>query len=223
MSDVSPSTLLRRQNEENWDAAVRHPFCAAFAQGKVPRENLIRYLAQDYTFIDNFFRLASSAIHHAPTLADRLPLAHFLGVLAGPENTYFQRSFDALAVDQHLRSNPELEPATKEFQDLMLVAAKSGEYGQMVAVLAVAEWTYLDWATHYASQSAVALDFVYREWITLHTGDYFESVVSHLRSQLDKAWNDAKGDDDARENIAKAFAEAVRLERAFFDMAWQDA
>ncbi len=35
---------------------------------------------------DHFFmRLAALAIHHAPTLADRLSLAAFLEVIAGPE------------------------------------------------------------------------------------------------------------------------------------------
>lgn len=212
-----PTEFLRDQNLEDWQAATRHAFCAELADGSLPLEKMRTYLAQDYQFIDNFFRLAASAIHHAPSLPDRLPLAQFMGVLAGPENTYFQRSFEALDVPGSERSNPQLEAPTKAFQDLMLKAAKSGNYGAMVAVLCVAEWTYLEWATPFANYKA-DLPFYFSEWIDLHVGDYFESVVEHLRSQVDSAFDDAN--EEGRAVIAEYFSQAVQLERAFFDMSY---
>lgn len=212
-----PTEFLRDQNLEDWQAATRHAFCAELADGSLPLEKMRTYLAQDYQFIDNFFRLAASAIHHAPSLPDRLPLAQFMGVLAGPENTYFQRSFEALDVPGTERSNPQLAAPTKAFQDLMLKAAKSGNYGAMVAVLCVAEWTYLEWATPFANYKA-DLPFYFSEWIDLHVGDYFESVVEHLRSQVDSAFDDAN--EKGRAVIAEYFSQAVQLERAFFDMSY---
>lgn len=213
-----PTDMLRDANLENWHHATHHKFCAELADGSLPLDKMRNYLAQDYQFIDNFFRLAASAIHHAPSLPDRLPLAQFMGVLAGPENTYFQRSFDALDVPDKERSNPNLKAPTKAFQDLMLQASKSENYGAMVAVLCVAEWSYLEWATPFADYDK-DLPFYFSEWIDLHVGEYFESVVAHLRAQVDSAFNDAN--EEGRAIIAEYFAEAVRLERDFFDMSYE--
>lgn len=211
------SDKLRIANQENWDAVVTHPFCSELAEGTLPLDKMRRYLAQDYCFIDNFVRLAASAIHHAPSLPDRLPLAHFLGVIAGPENTYFQRSFEALDVALIERENPTLLEPTESFQELMIKTAESGCYGSMVAVLSVAEWSYLSWASPF-SRAAEALPFYFGEWIELHCGDYFESVVEHLRLQLDHCYTNADAAEKAR--IEVAFARTVELERSFFDTCY---
>ena len=211
--------MLRARAAGDWEAATRHPFCAELAAGTLPRAKMAWYLVQDYSFIDGFVRLAASAIAYAPSLPDRIPLAQFLGVITGPENTYFQRSLEALGVAEADRTAPDLAPATLGFRALMDEAASSGEYAQMVAVLSVAEWSYLTWATPFAPPRA-DLPFYFAEWIDLHAGAGFEGVVAYLRGQLDKAWKAA--DEAGRARAADAFIRAVALERAFFDAAYQD-
>ena len=221
---MRPSEQLKQTCIDDWSAATNHHFCIELADGSLPLEKMRVYLAQDYTFIDNFVRLAASAIHHAPTLPDRLPLAHFLGIIAGPENTYFQRSFDMLEVAQSERVTPELLKPTRNFQALMLKAANSGEYGNMIAVLCVAEWVYLSWAqpvferTDYA-ELIKTLPFYFGEWVALHSGEYFESVVEHLRTQLDTAFNDADATQQA--TMQDYFEQAVLLEKQFFDACYK--
>lgn len=214
---MRPSEQLKQMCIEDWSAATNHAFCIELADGSLPLEKMRVYLAQDYTFIDNFVRLAASAIHHAPALPDRLPLAHFLGIIAGPENTYFQRSFDMLSVPESERTTPQLLKPTTDFQALMLKAANSGEYANMVAVLCVAEWVYLSWAEPVV-ESVQTLPFYFGEWITLHSGEYFESVIAHLRSQLDTAFN--KADASQQETIKDYFKQAVVLEKQFFDACY---
>jgi len=213
------SEILKLSCIKDWNAATNHSFCIELASGTLPNRKMRLYLAQDYTFIDNFIRLAGSTIHHAPSLTDRLPLAQFLGVISGPENTYFQRSFEALSLSEKDRLNPDLLPSTVAFQSLMLEAADSGFYGAMVAVLCVAEWSYLTWATPFAP-APTALPFYFGEWITLHSGEYFESVVEHLRVQLDVAYD--MGDDDQKKSISHYFKKAVALEKSFFDSAYME-
>ena len=221
---MRPSEQLKQTCIDDWSAATNHHFCIELADGSLPLEKMRVYLAQDYTFIDNFVRLAASAIHHASALPDRLPLAHFLGIIAGPENTYFQRSFDMLEVAQSERVTPELLKPTRNFQALMLKAANSGEYGNMIAVLCVAEWVYLSWAqpvferTDYA-ELIKTLPFYFGEWVALHSGEYFESVVEHLRTQLDTAFNDADATQQAM--MQDYFEQAVLLEKQFFDACYK--
>lgn len=210
---MSATQHLQSLVADDWHAATRHPFTDALADGTLSRKKMAGYLQQDYQFIEGFVRLLASAVAHAPTLADAVPGAQFLGLICGPENSYFLRALKALEVP------PTAPPASETiaFQKLMDQARRSGRYEVMLSVLVVAEWIYLDWAIPFEDR-AEALPFWLGEWITLHSGEGFAQVVAYLRDQLDRVWETL--DDDARTQVTSTFTEAVRLERAFFDASW---
>lgn len=211
---MRPTDHLRALAADDWQAATTHPFTDALADGTLSQDLMLGYLQQDHLFIEGFVRLLASAIAHAPSLPDAIPAAQFLGLISGPENTYFLRAIETLGG----RTDPPAPaaPVTAEFQALMARAARSGRYEQMLAVLVVAEWIYLDWATPHVDKAA-DLPFWFGEWITLHCGAGFEGVVAYLRSQLDTAWQTL--DADQRRAVEDTFTLAVRLERRFFDAA----
>ncbi|MGH1355939.1 MAG: TenA family protein [Thalassovita sp.] len=210
---MRPTDHLKSLAAEDWQAATTHAFTDALADGTLSRDRMVGYLQQDYLFIDGFVRLLASAISHAPTLADSVPAAQFLAVITGPENTYFLRSFKELNVEP----NAKPEPESLAFQQLMADARHSGRYEIMLAVLVVAEWIYLDWASPFQDR-ADDLPFWLGEWISLHAGEGFESVVAYLRGQLDQVWTTL--DPTAQTQVEDTFKTAVRLERDFFDAAW---
>mmetsp|Transcript_89112 Transcript_89112/g.252646 ORF Transcript_89112/g.252646 Transcript_89112/m.252646 type:complete len:237 (+) Transcript_89112:3-713(+) len=218
---------LRALSGAAWDAVVSHRFTDELAAGTVADGVLARYLVQDHRFIDSFVVLLASMIAAAPTLADRIPGCQFLALVTGRENTYFERSFEALRVDEETRSvqvTPDAGP-TRAFKQLMLETARGGSYAEMLAVLVVAEWTYQSWgervrplADAAASASGQELRFTCREWIELHSGEYFGSVVEYLRGLLDTA----EGSIGSEERLAveRAFLRAVEIERDFFEDAY---
>lgn len=210
---MSATQYLQSLVADDWKAATQHPFTDALADGTLSDEKMAGYLQQDYLFVEGFVRLLASAVAQAPTLADAVPGAQFLGLVCGPENTYFLRSFEALEVSETATAAPE----TQAFQDLMNQARQSGRYEIMLAVLVVAEWVYLDWATPFEDR-ADDLPFWLGEWITLHSGDGFAQVVAHLRAQLDATWE--RLGNAARAEVTETFTQAVRLERTFFDASW---
>ncbi|WP_350334279.1 TenA family protein [Coralliovum pocilloporae] len=210
---MSATDTLKSQASDDWHAATTHAFTNALADGSLAPEKMAGYLQQDYQFIEGFVRLLASAVAHAPSLADAVPGARFLGLICGPENTYFLRAMDALEVPSS--ATPVAE--TRAFQSLMDEARNSGRYELMLAVLVVAEWVYLDWATPFEDR-ADDLPFWLGEWITLHSGAGFADVVAYLRGQLDTAWTGL--DETARSEVTSMFSRAVALERAFFDAAW---
>jgi thiaminase/transcriptional activator TenA len=163
--------------------------------------------------LKGFVQLLASQVAHAPSLPDAVPGAQFLGVIAGPENTYFQRCFDELIVRKNLGTAPELTPTAKRFQAIMAAAVETRRYEQKLAVLVGAEWSYLAWATPYADR-VESLPFIYGEWIALHSGDYFESFVVYLRGLLDQVWEDL--DEARRAKVLATFHRMIALERAFF-------
>mmetsp|Transcript_54741 Transcript_54741/g.88718 ORF Transcript_54741/g.88718 Transcript_54741/m.88718 type:complete len:226 (+) Transcript_54741:2-679(+) len=220
MTSAKLTERLRAESGETWTAVVEHPFTDALALGDIDEDAMRYYLIQDHRFVDAFVVLLASMVAAAPTLKDRIPGCQFLGLVTGKENTYFERSLDALGVtnEQRLVENTPNDPATTGFQNLMRSAAKSGSYTQMLAVLVVAEWSYLSWGDRVKNQRNPQKPFWCMEWIDLHCGEYFESVIAYLRGLLDTAGETMTAEEEGK--CRAIFLEAVQLEKAFFDAAW---
>ena len=215
---MRPTDALPALCAEDWAAATDHPFCAELAAGTLPKDKMRWYLIQDHKFVEEFVRLLATALAHAPTLEDALPAAQFLALITGTENTYFLRSFKALGIDEVARvADPA--PEAHALLEVMAEARRSGRYANMLAVLCVAEWSYLEWGERHAPP-ADELPFWFAEWIELHSGEGFRAVVDYLRGQLDRAWDGL--DAEERKAVEALFTRTVRLERAFFDAAYAE-
>ncbi|YCK81604.1 TenA family protein [Arthrobacter sp. D3-18] len=211
---------LRNQNAEDWDAAVNHPFVDQLLDGSLSDENLRGYLVQDYQFCDAFTALLGQAVASAPSLPSRLVFARVLGAFASDENTYFQDCFNELDVPEADRNAPALGSATRDFDNLMRSALATCSYPEVLAVLLVAEWLYGDWAARAGDTSEWPAHAKHAEWIRLHNNPEYNAWVTWLRDEFDAV---EPADAAARERVGATFAEAVRLERAFFDAALMPA
>lgn len=210
------SAELRAETGATWDAAVRHRFVDELWLGAAHPAVLRTYFVQDHQFVDAFVALVGAAVATADRPEARLVHARQLGVLAGPESDFFARTLDALDVPLADRTAPELREPTRAFLDLMRDARRSAEYATCLAVLLVAEWLYLDWATR--ADAEPPAEPVGREWIELHRGPAFESWVAFLRAEFDRAA--APLDGAQRQRARAAFVRAVECELAFFDAAY---
>lgn len=220
MSNLNPSQGFAEQLGqsciEDWNACVQHRFVHEIFDGTLSDSVLRHYLVQDYQFINRFVALLGAAIASADVFAPRVVLSQFAGMVTSDENTYFLRSFDMLGVPEDQRLTPELTAPTKAFQQLMHEAAQSLNYANCMAVLAVAEGIYLDWADQPAKKHLpMPGRFEHSEWIVLHANDFFRGFVAWLRSELDRIGPTLS--DTARAEAASYFQRAVKLERQFFD------
>lgn len=207
------SARLKAENAQDWKAAVEHRFVDEIFRGAVPTEAMRRYLVQDSQFIDRFVALLGATIATADRFPSRIRFAQFAAMITSDENTYFQRAFDTLGVSEAERAAPTLSPVTVAFQSLMGEAAQSRSYAACLAVLAVAEGLYLDWADR--PGTALPPHFLHAEWITLHNNPGFAGFVGWLRGELDRV---GEGLDAASTEQARSmFSRAVALERALFD------
>lgn len=206
------SARMRDATAQAWEAAVGHRFVDELWSGDLDRDVLRRYIVQDHQFVDAFLALLGAAVSGADRPAARVRLARQLGLVAGPENDFFDRALAALDVpDGPVRPLPP----TAGFVELMHDACGAG-YADALAVLVVAEWLYLDWASR--ADTALPDDPIHAEWIELHRGPEFEAWVEFLRAELDRA---ASGPARARaDEVAARFVRAVDLELAFFDAAY---
>ena len=210
------SAQQRELNASTWDAAVGHRFVDEIWEGDVPQDVLRTYLVQDHQFFDAFVALMGAAVAAADRAEPRVVHARQLGVVAGPENDFFARALDALDVPLGDRTQPALFEPTRAFLALMDTARASADYPSCLAVLLVAEWLYLDWATR--PDATPPDEPLQREWIELHSGPEFVRWVAFLRSELDRVVPAL--DDAHRRRVEELFGRAVELELAFFDAAY---
>ncbi len=204
---------LRQATEPDWTACLDHRFVREIAEGTIAPGVMATYLVQDHRFVDSFLALLGAAIASADTFEARLRLSRFAGLVAGEENTYFLRAFEALGVAVERRIGEPDKTPTRGFQALMREAADTRSYPCALAVLTVAEWLYLEWAKR--CSPPLPPHFVHAEWITLHDNPAFREFVAFLRTELDRTGPAEAGP------VADLFARAVRLERAFFDAAYE--
>mmetsp|Transcript_51718 Transcript_51718/g.60427 ORF Transcript_51718/g.60427 Transcript_51718/m.60427 type:complete len:219 (+) Transcript_51718:38-694(+) len=209
---------LRSEAGEQWDRVINHKFTTELASGKINREVLKRYLIQDHRFLDSFVVLLASMVAKARTLEDRIPGCQFLALITGTENTYFERSFEKLGcAEKSTRDKIPNEPCTSAFINLMQEVAQSGNLGEMLSVLVVCEWSYLQWGQKVENHTNRD-DFMTYEWVDLHSGEGFEGVVNYLRGLLDREGDVL--DDVNREQCKKRFLQAIEIEEQFFDFAY---
>lgn len=203
---------LKHASEPSWTEAVEHRFVADLFTGAISDEVMAAYLVQDHRFLDSFLTLLGAAIATADRFEARLCFGRFAGLISGEENTYFLRAFDALGVTQEQRAIIADTEPTKGFKAIMREAASTQSYAAALAVLNVAEWLYLDWASR--AQKPLPENFVYSEWITLHDNPDFRDFVAFLRAELDRVG-------PAEATVSRDFfLRAVALELAFFDAAY---
>ena len=89
----------------------------------------------------------------------------------------------------------------------------------MLAIIVVCEWSYLCWGQN-VLPTTKRDDFECFEWVDLHSGPYFESVVAYFRRLLDE-----QALTMTREQLDKCterFLETVQLEEDFFNSVYSD-
>jgi thiaminase (transcriptional activator TenA) len=199
-----------------WGQATRHAFTEELVADTLADEAYRRYLIQDYVFIETLVTVLGHAVALALGMPAKKRWAGFLAAITSEENDYFLRSFDALGVPEGERESTPLLPPIQAFADLMLDAARSGAYEEVLAVTIPAEWVYLTWAQ--AAPKPYPGRFYLSEWIELHDNPVFEEIVGWMRSELDRVGPKLSADRQAV--VAERFQGLVELEVAFFDAAY---
>lgn len=211
---------LREAAEPAWTDAVEHRFVTELGGGTLDDDAFRRYVVQDYAFVDALAGAIGRAVGDAPDTAAERRLATFLNTVVGPEDDYFERAFDALDVPESDRESPTLARPTRSFEHLLGHASRAGGYAETLAVLVPVEWVYLTWARD-AREGPGTDRFYLDEWTAMHATDEFAALVEWLRDQLDA--EAAAASDRRRDRIERLFVDAVELEVAFFDAAYDES
>ncbi|MCI4011011.1 TenA family protein [Brevibacterium sp. ZH18] len=223
---------LRAAADRSWNAAVDHRFVDELFAGTVPEPVMAKYLVQDYQFFESFLSMLGACVAHADSVASKLRFAKQLGFLEADEDSYFVRSFAEVGVPESDYADPELTVPTAGFREVMDEAVASASYPELLVVLVIAEWLYLDWGER---SDPMPDRRVHRGWIELHRGDDFRAWVQFLVDELERVFpteegpaledgpavEDGPGSVTASERLTRIWHRAVGLELAFFDEAYK--
>lgn len=201
-----------------WRAATTHRFVRELGADTLPDEVFRRYLVQDFAFIESLVTLLGFAVARAPSMPAKRRLAGFLGAVTGDETNYFERALGAVGAADAFAAPDKiaLNATTERFCVAMAAAGERGTYADILAIVAPAEWVYLEWAR--ACPQPGPKRFYLKEWIALHTLPAFADLVEWLRGELDR--EAATGDSAMRERLAGLFRTTLALERDFFAAAY---
>lgn len=214
-----PAAVLRAQTASTWDAAVQHRFVAELFAGTVDDSVMRKYLIQDYQFFESFLSMLGACVAHTDIIGPKLRFAKQLGFLDADEDSYFLRAFAEVGVPAVDYDSPELTAPTAGLRGLMDEAVDSASYANLLVVLVVAEWLYLDWGEHADSTPQRQ---VHAGWIDLHRGDDFRGWVQFLVDELERVFPTGDDTESAadRDRLTRIWHRTVDLELAFLDEAY---
>lgn len=215
---VSPESFagrLRMASDEQWEASVRHRFVEELFTGSVSDEVLTRYLVQDYQFFDAFLAMLGACVAGTDSKTARLRFSQQLGMLAADEDGYFQQSFRTLGVDEEEITTPDLTRPTAQFVEQMWEVTESRDYADLLVVLVIVEWLYLDWGER---DLPLPQEPKHRGWIELHRGEDFHAWTQFLIDELNRVAPSLESDHGA--SLAERWHRIVGIEEAFFDAAY---
>ena len=208
---------LQKENRDIWDAMQQHRFVADILADRLDPDVFRRYLVFEQGFVETAILIFGHAMLKAPAFAQRRRLISVLHSLAEDQLTYFAGVFRALDMPPAVAA--ALAPAAvQRFDGGMLAIAKSGSYADILAIMLAAEWMYGTWCLRAASVEIAGAEL--RRWVALHAERGFLDQIDWMIDEINR---EATALDDAgRDRLSALFREALQLEIAFHDAAYED-
>lgn len=204
---MKASDLLQR-HRDTWHAATAHVFLDAVRDGILPADAFATWLSQDYLFVCDLLWFQARLLARAPRNAQAAIASGLVALEA--ELSWFE----AHAGQQHIDLDAPPRDVTQRYRE-MLRALDSASYAEAIGALWAIENVYfLSW--QHAAPGAPA----YREYVTHWTLPAFAEYVTQLECAFDAALA-TTGDADGGAATEQAVLAVVRLERAFWEMAWK--
>jgi thiaminase/transcriptional activator TenA len=220
---VSITGRMRAASTDVWAELHAHPFIRELADGTLPLEKFRFFVEQDDLFLEDYARCLALGVSKA---RDDRELRYFASDLRTvleeelPSNErLLARVIELGAEDRGGSSGPA--PATIAYTSyLQVIAARRGPLELMAALIPCA-WSYIEIATRLAKEASSDHP-VYADWVAYFASPENAALVDEMRADLDRRAEAEGGVDDVRAaDLERIFTTSSRLERMFWEMAYQ--
>ena len=212
------SESLRSDSLNLWHSLAEHPFVVEMASGILPLDTFRFYIDQNLLYLPEYARAISAGVAGSRNDSE---LKWFSDAVANivdveiPENRELQAQVATLGGTPHPYSEV-MAPATLAYTSYLVATANRSDALGILALILPCAWSYEDIARAKVDQAADHP--VYREWLRFFTTQEYHDVVVSLRRDLDSAAEAANP--ESRRHAAEVFRNGIRLEAAFWDMAY---
>jgi thiaminase/transcriptional activator TenA len=200
---------------------VEMPFIKELADGSLPREKFLFYIAQDDIYLLAYARALAMIAARATTPAEVAAFTKFAGSALVSEQTMHETFFeDVEDIDELNKSAAgvptEIQPACHHYTSYLLsVAAIEPVEVAMAAVLPCFR-IYREVGAHIYKNSAKGNP--YQAWIDTYVGEEFDAQVDQAMALCDAAAE--RTTPEMRERMTAAYAYAARLEYDFWNAGY---
>lgn len=208
---------LKHAAAAEWTRYVDHAFVRRMEAGTLPETAFRAYLVQDYLFLIQFARAYALAVYKSRTLADMRAAQGGLNAILDEMDLHVRLCGRWGLSPADLEAAPE-HSATVAYTRYVLDCGASGDLLDLHTALAPCVVGYAEIGLRLAPALGARPDHPYREWISEYAGEGYQAVANHAVAHLDRLA--ARSLTDARfAELAAIFAQASRLEAAFWQMA----
>lgn len=213
----SASELFRSDCDSAWEGLRAHPFIRELAAGTLPPEKFRFFLEQNLLYLPEYAR----AMAVGAAASDELALArYFSDALENiveneiPQNEELLER--VLALDAPDRGgSAAMAPANVAYTGFLVSTAFRYGPAEILAAITPCTWSYGDIAS---SLEEIAPHPIYADWVRFYGSPEYAEVVAEMNERLNTL---AAGLGEAdRRHLSDLFRTSVRLERAFWDMAY---
>ena len=211
---------LRVESGAIWDGLHRHSFIRELAAGTLPLEKFRFFVEQNLMYLPEYARAMALGAAKADGLDTmKLFAADVANVLDNeiPENHELLRRVRELGAEDR-GGGVCMAPANVAYTGFLVSTATQGGPLEIMAAIVPCTWSYGDIAEALVDEGLVHDHPVYAEWIRFYSEQPFTGVVEKMRADFEAL---AKGASETElRRLSGRFTTSVRLERAFWDMAY---
>ena len=208
---------LRVAAAEPWEAYTWHPFVRGLADGTLPLPAFRRYLVQDYLFLIQFARAEALAVVKAESLAAMREKAGVVQAILNETRLHLDYCRDWGLDEAAVLAEPEA-PETVSYTRWVMDEGFRGDILDLEVALAPCTVGYGEIASRIEAHPSRSRDAnPYESWIAMYAGEDYQSVARGSAARLD-ALGDTHGGPARLASLTRTFAQAARLEAAFWQM-----
>lgn len=214
---MTPCERFRADCAVVWEALHAHPFIRELAAGTLPPEKFRFYIEQNLLYLPEYAKAMAAGVAKAPDVETMRWFAEALANVVEneiPENRELLSRVLALGAEDRGGAG-EMAPANLAYTSFLVATALQHGPLEIMATIVPCTWSY----GHIATELGVAEHPVYAEWVRFFGSPDYAEIIGEMRARFDAM---AFGlEEDALARLSYFFTTSTRLERGFWDMAYE--
>ncbi len=220
-SAIPPSELFREESSSIWASLHQHPFITELAEGTLPLDKFRFFLEQDVFYLQEHARcLAMGAAKSRTERELRYFTADLNKVLDAeiPNNRALLEQVIAMGAEDR-GGAVSMAPANVAYTSYMHSLSLRGGPLEIMASLLPCSWSYVEIAVALRERTDASHP-VYGGWISYFSLPENVDMIADMRRDFDALVRQEVTTEARRHEVGQIFATSSRLERGFWEMAY---